>query len=357
MSPRSSAGAKGPSPFVRAMRRIAEPSDKIKRADLHALSNADAGDIADFKAEWPKLPLERRRALISAMEDSAEESVQAEFSDLLLTLLDEPDEVVRAAAVRGLWEIETPSLGKRLLKLAVDDQSALVRAAAAAGLGSFLEDAEEDAHAIPQSKPIVDCLLARFNDPQEDLDVRRRALESAAFAGDERVHNAIQEAYDEGDRDMRGTALFAMGRSLDTAWEPVVLRELCNNEASLRYEAAIAAGELSLSDGMPTLIKLVQDGDGQVREAAVWALGQIGGREARRVLEGILDGGDAELQEAAEDALAELDFMEGLDTLNMFDFEIATRDELGEDEDNLELDDDDDDDDAPPAALKPPRPN
>ncbi|MBI5876667.1 MAG: HEAT repeat domain-containing protein [Chloroflexi bacterium] len=337
------------------MQRIAESSDKIKRVDLQVLSNPDARSIAEFKTEWPKLPPERKRVLIQAMEDAAEETVQSEFSDLLLTLLDEPDDIVRAAVVRGLWEVDTPSFGKRLLTMAARDTSAPVRAAAAAGLGEYLMEAEENERSIPQSKPITDCLLARFHDPNEDLEVRRRALESVAYSGDERAHSAIQEAYDEGDSDMRESSLYAMGRSGDTSWTPIVIRELKNPAASLRYEAAIAAGELSASDALAQLIKMVQDPDGQVRESAVWALGQIGGREARRVLEAVLESDDEELQEAAEDALAELEFIEGIDNLNMFDFEIATLDGLVDDD----LDDDelDDDDDAPDIAPRTPRPN
>jgi HEAT repeat protein len=346
-SPRKSANAE-PSAFVRAMRRIAESTEKVKHADLQALSNADAASIADFRAEWPKLPQARQRALLAAMEDAAEESVQSEFSDLLLTLLDEPDEMVRAAAIGGLWEVETPSFGKRLMKMVGEDKSAHVRAAAAAGLGSYLQDAEEDEHTIPQSKPITDLLLARFHDPDEDLEVRRRALESVAFAGDERAHSAIQEGYDEGDQDMRVSALFAMGRSYDTSWTPIVLRELKSAEESVRYEAAVAAGELSATEALPQLIDMVQDSSIQVREAAIWSLGQIGGREARRVLEGVLESEDEELQEAAEDALAELEFAEGIDSLNMFDFEIATLDGLDEEDDE-----DKDDDDSEPEPKRP----
>ncbi len=350
MSPRSSrkVAAAESSALVRAMRRIAESTDKIKHADLQALSNADARSIAEFRAEWPKLPLARQRALLAAMEDAAEESVQSEFSDLLLTLLDEPDEIVRAAAVSGLWELETPSFGKRLLKMAAEDKSAHVRAAAAAGLGAYLQEAEEDEHAIPQSKPIVDLLLARFRDPNEDLEVRRRALESVAFAGDERAHSAIQEAYDDGEQEMRVSALFAMGRSYDSSWTPIVVRELKSAVETVRYEAAVAAGELSATDALPHLIKMVQGPSIQVREAAIWSLGQIGGREARRVLEGALESDNEELQEAAEDALAELEFAEGLDSLNMFDFEIATLDGLDDDDEA-----DEDDDDSEPEPKRP----
>jgi hypothetical protein len=76
----------------------------------------------------------------------------------------------------------------------------------------------------------------------------------------------------------------------------------------MRFEAAVAAGELALAPAVRPLIRLLDDLDGQVREAAALALGKIGGREAKRALESCLRSGDPRLVESAHEALEELAF-------------------------------------------------
>ncbi|MEP7200867.1 MAG: HEAT repeat domain-containing protein [Chloroflexota bacterium] len=310
-----------PSNFVRALRRMAAATDTPTPTDINALSGATRENLAEWRAEWPHVPPHRQHAIVQAMVEAAELSVHSDFSDVFIALLDESDEVVRARAIDGLWENETPTLARRWLRFVMEDKSALVRASAADGLGHFLLRAELGRQANPSAQTITDALLTRFNDPNEDDEVRRHALESVAYASDERVSDVIREAYDEGDETMRASAVFAMGRNADSEWNDIVVDELSSRDAAMRYEAAYAAGELMAVEALPQLIELVEDADHQVRESAVWALGQIGGREARRVLESVLAGDDEALHEAAEDALAELEFAAGEEPFSMFDFD------------------------------------
>lgn len=308
--------------FVRTLRQLAGSSGEVSAAEINKLSGASSQDIADFRAEWPRITVERQRAIVNAMTEAAELSVHLDFTDLFIALLDDSDEYVRAGAVDGLWENELPKTARRLLRMLTEDPSVLVRSAAAEGLGHFLLRAEEGRLANPSAAAMTDALLARFRDPREDIDVRRHSLESVSFSSDERVRDAIGEAYDDDDQVMRVSAVFAMGRSDDQAWSETVLGELASQDPAMRYEAAYAAGELMLVDALPQLFEMVEtDADGEVRQSAIWALGQIGGNEARRVLEAVLEGGDESLQEAAEDALAELDFGEGIMPFNIFDFD------------------------------------
>ena len=309
--------------FVRTLRQLGESSGVVSTSDVNKLSGASQQDIADFRTEWPRIAVERQRAIVNAMNEAAEDSVQSDFTDLFIALLDDADEYVRSGAVDGLWENEQPKTARRLLRMLNEDASALVRSSAAEGLGHFLLRAEEGRQANPSASALTDALLARFEDAAEELDVRRHALESVSFSSDERVHEAIEAAYDDDDQQMRTSAVFAMGRSNDQAWSEIVLEELASRDPAMRYEAAYAAGELMLVDALPQLFDMVStDVDAEVRQSAVWALGQIGGNEARRVLERILESGDESLQEVAEDALAELDFGEGLTPFNMFEFDV-----------------------------------
>ncbi|MBI3733911.1 MAG: HEAT repeat domain-containing protein [Chloroflexi bacterium] len=308
--------------FRRSLQRLAQATGKIQPSEINRLSKPSKADLADFRAEWPSVPLERKRAILKAMNTAAEESIHTDFSDLFIALLDDGDERVRALSVDGLWENETPAVARRLVRMLMEDGSSLARAAAAEGLGHFVQLAEEGRLPSPSLLTIVEALFTRYDDLSEDQDVRRRALESVSFASDERLHGAIERAYADDEQALRISAVFAMGRSLDTAWSNTVIQELGNDEPAMRYEAAYAAGELIVVEALPPLIELVGDADSQVRQAAVWALGQIGGREAQRTLEAILEGDDEALHEAAEDALAELEFLAGETPFNMFEFEI-----------------------------------
>jgi HEAT repeat protein len=306
--------------FQKALRRLAEGQDTPQPVDVNALALPSQPDIEHFRDAWPSIAVERRRAIIAAMNEAAELSVHSDFSDLLPLLLDDADEVVRAAAIEGLWENEKPSLGRRLLRLLAEDKAEIVRAAAARGLGNFVLRAEMGKLHSPLPENLVEALLARYNDVGEDEEVRRHALESVAYATDERVHGAIDRAYHDGDHDMRASAVFAMGRTADKTWERIVLQELQSKDAAMRYEAANAAGELALHDALPMLGELVHDADLDVRQSAVWALGQIGGKEARHILATILESDDEALHEAAEDALTELEFTEGDVVFDLFEY-------------------------------------
>ncbi len=325
------------SAFVRTLRQMAESQGVVSPSDINKLSSASPQDIADFRSEWSRIALERQRAIVNAMSEASELSVHSEFSDLFIVLLDDDDEFVRASAVDGLWENELPKVARRELQMLLEDRSPLVRASAAEGLGHFLMRAEAGRLTNPSAHTLTDALLTRFNDAQEDLDVRRHALESVSIASDERVSDVIAEAYDDDEQAMRASAVFAMGRSNDLAWSDIVLRELNSGDVAMRYEAAYAAGELMLVDALPRLFEMVsEDSDTDVRQSAIWALGQIGGNEARRVLEAVLDSDEESLHEVAEDALAELEFGEGMSPFNMFEFDAGDASNgnghLGEDE-------------------------
>jgi HEAT repeat protein len=338
-----------PSDFLRALRRLAAAKEGPTTADLFGLSMPTRENIAEFTSEWPRIIPERRRAIAKAMDEASDESVETDFTDLFIALIDDEDEQVRADAIDGLWENEIPSVGRKLVRLVSEDRSPLVRAAAAEGLAHFLLRAETGKAANPSVANITEALLLRHTDENEDEDVRRQALESVAYSSDERVHELIKKAYEEGEESMQSSAVFAMGRSADTDWGPIVVRELRSRNAAMRYEAAYAAGELMISEALPQLIELVDDEDRQVREAAIWALGQIGGREARRVIESVIEGDDEALHEAAQDALAELDFAQGVLPFNMFDFE-AESGLKGNGNGHIDIDEPDEEDEAGDAV-------
>ena len=103
---------------------------------------------------------------------------------------------------------------------------------------------------------------------------------------------------------MRQSALFAMGRSGDTAWLEIIIGELESDDPGMRFEAANAAREMGEPEAVRYLVEMVEDPDVEVSYAALRAIGGIGGANARKFLLAFLasteDGGS---REAAEEAL------------------------------------------------------
>ena len=102
---------------------------------------------------------------------------------------------------------------------------------------------------------------------------------------------------------MRQSALFAMGRSGDTAWLEIIIGELESDDPGMRFEAANAAREMGEDEPLPHLAQLVDDIDSQVSLAALGAIARIGGARATRILKGFAAGDDPTISEAAQEAL------------------------------------------------------
>jgi HEAT repeat protein len=274
---------------------------------LYALSAPRAEEIRVFRRQWPTLPVERRRKIISALAECAEANFELDFNALFRVTMEDEDENVRTASIEGLWEDEGVTLIAPLVHLLRKDKAASTRAAAAASLGRFVLLGELDELEERRITLIHDALLEAIADRGELLEVRRRAVESSAYWDEPCVHDIIAAAYQEPAELMRISAVFAMGRSADPDWSEMVREELHNGTPAMRYEAARSCGELGAKAAVPELIALVSDPDREVQFAAVGALGQIGGQQARRVLERCAGSPDQAMRLAAEDALAELD--------------------------------------------------
>ena len=292
--------------FEEAMRQLEDKRAALSSLVLYALSAPSAEEIRAFRRQWPALPAERRRQVITALAENAEANFELDFNALFRVTMDDEDEHVRAVSVEGLWEDEDVTLIAPLVHLLRKDKAAASRAAAAASLGRFVLLAELEELDERYTKLVRGALLEAVADHEEVLDVRRRAVESIAYWDEPCVHDILAAAYHEPAELMRISAVFAMGRSADPVWSETVREELHNSNPAMRYEAARACGELEAKAAVPDLVKLVSDPDREVQFAAVGALGQIGGEKAKRVLERCAQSADEAMRVAAEDALAEL---------------------------------------------------
>ncbi len=89
---------------------------------------------------------------------------------------------------------------------------------------------------------------------------------------------------------------------------PIIMHELKSTRPAMRYEAAHAAGEMTLTEALPILVDMTEDTDLEVRLSAIWALGQIGGKPAADALALAARDSSPAVREAAQDAIQEIAF-------------------------------------------------
>lgn len=302
----------------RALQALQDPDHPLAGVELDALSDLNRVNLEHFRAAWGGVQPERRREVVAALIEFAEDHVDASFAAIYRWLMEDADPWVRSHAIEGLWEEEDVRLIGPLTRCLESDVDLSVRAAAALSLGRFLLLGEFDQIDASAAQRVENALLAAYYAPDQDALVRRRILEALANSSHDELPDMILEAYQEDDDILRVGAVFAMGRSADPRWNRIVLDELGSSDSAMLFEAVRASGELEIENALPDLIRLLGDEDVEIRDAAVWALGRIGGREARRALKACCASDDEDLAEAAEDALAELDFLAGDDPIPSF---------------------------------------
>jgi HEAT repeat protein len=311
--------------------REPRPSD----ATLYKLSNLHGTELRLLTNTWPSLPVEHRQQIASRLVEIGEADFETDFCEVFKVCLVDSDPRVRTAGIEGLWEAEDVVLIRPLIRMLRQDDSMAVREAAAMSLSRFALLAELGDLPSRPADLVWDALWSAVHDPQEDMSVRRRAIESLAYFDRSEVTQVIESAYQDEEAMMRISAVYAMGRNADERWNERVMAELEQDDPQMRYESARACGSLRVAEAVPVLSRMVADPDLEVKLAAVWALGQIGGPEAKRVLEICAEQGDEALRDAADEALEELDLGEGTS-----EFPLLNADE---EEDELDWDEEDDD--------------
>lgn len=328
------------------LRKLADESRPVHMTNLAPLSDMPRGQAEVFRTAWEDFSSERRLELARALVEQAESNIHLNFFAILRELLRDPDAEVRRLAIEGLWEDNRASLVTPLATLAIEDPAPAVRAAAAASLGRFVLAGVLDEIAAEPAEQAEETLRTVWHRQGEVTEVRRRALEGLAYVELPDVRELIHMAYYDEDPLLRQSAVFAMGRSADRRWAKFVLAELESRLEAMRFEAAVAAGELNLPTAVKSLIRLLEDRDRTVREAAATSLGQIGGPAARRALEEAAGSGDETLADAAETALEELRFATGDVSDPLFDVAPARQGRFsGQTGDSAHDEDDDEYDD------------
>ena len=301
------------------LENASDPTGHISAVDFHEVSDLSPEELGLFAKAWFPIPIERRRTIAAAMVELAEDNPELDFTAIFKMCLKGEDEPLLEIAMDGLWEHEDRSLIPGLIEVLRSDKGSQVRAAAARALGRFPLSAQEGKLLAKDGEVVHDNLMQVLEDEEEPLDVRRRCMEALAPFNTMEINQHITLAYESLDPDYRASSIFAMGRTGEAAWLPMLLQELQNDDPSIRYETAHACGELGEEDAVPHLILLLEDDDSEVQLAGISALGEIGGPLAKRVLLACAKDGDANLEEAARIELEDMDSFE--DPLN-FDTDV-----------------------------------
>ena len=315
-------------------------------SELSGIDKSDAQELTEYLSFWNPGQI---RDLYARLTSLIEADLQMEFDSIFIEGLDSDDDVTRSLSVTGLAESTHPSLLRILLRMLRNDDSEDVRIAAALGLSRIAILAHEDKVPPRQAVDLQAMLTESFNDELETSDVRRRALEALAIFQGEAIEAYIEIAYEEGEDDeeedthMRESAIHAMGRNCSPRWTEILVEELDNADASCRFEAAIALGNLGNEEHLGHLMELMDDTDIEVQTAAVRAIGFIGGTQAQRTLRNLLSSTEPAVVEAAKESLRYVD----VEDMSMFEDKPQTVEEvteeadpfLPEDEENLYIDD------------------
>lgn len=305
------------------------------RRYLQLFSDIGTLELKTLLDIWPRVKLSRKLTLLEDLDALAEVDTLVSFDDVARALLTDPEPEVRTRAIRLLDEYEDPKVIPSYLDMLKNDENLSVRVEAANALNLFVDLGELEKIPASVYHQVEDALLASAAS-EDDVRVRRAALESLGYSSRAEVVTLIDSAFHRQDPNWQASALVAMGRSADERWEDEVTRSLVHVDDRIRKAAVQAAGELSLSSARPILLKMLgEEEDATILSSVIWSLSQIGGEDVRTYLVNLLDQLEDDDQiEFLEEALDNLAFTEDLDRFDLLaidpDDDLA---ELEEDED------------------------
>jgi len=327
-----------PLSFQTVLDALVSDRPDFPRRYLQEFSDLGTLELKSLLDVWPRVKPSRKLTLLDELATLAQTDTLVSFDDFARALLTDPEPEVRTRAIRLLDEYEDPKIVPSYLDMLRNDMDLNVRVAAANALRLFVDLGELEELSPDIYHQVEDELLAVANG-EDDVRVRRAALESLGYSSRPEVATLIDSAFHRQDPAWQASSLTAMGCSADERWTDAVTRSLVHVDDRIRKCAVQAAGELSLPPARPILLKMLgEEEDPDILSAVIWSLSQIGGEDVRTYLENLLDQVEDDEQIAfLEEALDNLAFTEDLDRFDLLAFD-------PEDEDQLSPIDEDEDD-------------
>jgi HEAT repeat protein len=311
-----------PTSFQSVLDALLSNRKEFPRRYLHEFSDIGTLELKTLLDVWPQVKPSRKLTLLEELDALAETDTLVSFDDVALALLTDPEPDVRTRAIRLLDEYEDPRVVPSYLDMLKNDPDVNVRVEAANALHLFVDLGELEEIPANIYHLVEDALLASAAS-EDNLRVRRVALESLGYSSRPEVTTLIESAFHREDPAWQASALVAMGRSADERWTDAVTRSLVHVDDRIRKAAVVAAGELALPAARPILLKLLgEEEDPPILSAVIWSLSQIGGEDVRTYLENLLDQlEDDEQISFLEEALDNLAFTEDLDRFDLLAFD------------------------------------
>jgi len=295
------------------------------------LSDLSPSESRAFRLAWKEVSLTRKRKLLQNLEEFHKEEMTVSYNEIAKEVIDDEDAIVRASAIRMLWENGEPLVAQELLRILTFDLNEEVRAEAATVLGSFIYDGEIEELDPVVLKEVEDGLLAAAEDGSNL--VKRRAVEALGFSSRPEVPDLIESAFRRREVHWVASALFAMGRAAHPErWLDFVIGSFSHENEEVRTAAYAAAGELGIKVARePMLAALDEEDNEPAIRALIWSLSQVGGDDVQTYLEAMLEEtDDEELTEYIEEALENLAFTEDMEKFDLLAFD--PDDELDDEE-------------------------
>jgi HEAT repeat protein len=324
-----------PLSFQNVVDSLVENQKEFPKRYLREFSDLGTSELKSVLDVWPRVELSRKTSLLEDLSALADTDTLVSFDDFARALLTDPDAQVRTRAIRLLDESEAVDLVPSYLDMLKNDPDIGVRTEAARVLNLFVDLGELEEISENVYHQVEDALLMAVTG-EDDVRVRRAALESLGYSSRPEVATLIESSFHREDPNWQMSALVAMGRSADDRWTDEVTRSLVNENDNIRKAAVQAAGELSLKSTRPLLLKMLgEEEDEGVMSAVIWSLSQIGGEDVRTYLENLMDQIEDDDQVAyLEEALDNLAFTEDLERFDLFSFD--------PEEELVEIDEDED---------------
>lgn len=322
-----------PLSFQKVLDSLVDNRKEFPKSYLREFSDIGNSDLKNLLDVWPRVELSRKTSLLEDLSVLADNDTLVSFDDFARAFLTDPEPQVRTRAIRLLDESESLDLVPSYLDMLKNDPDTGVRTEAARALNLFVDLGELEE--IPETvyRQIEDELLMAVTG-EDDVRVRRAALESLGYSSRPEVATLIESSFKREDPSWQASALIAMGRSADDRWSDEVTRSLVSENDNIRKSAVQAAGELPLKSARPLLLKMLgEEEDETVLSAIIWSLSQIGGEDVRTYLENLMAQIEDDDQIAyLEEALDNLAFTEDLDRFDLFSYD--------PEDDLVEIDDD-----------------
>jgi hypothetical protein len=131
----------------------------------------------------------------------------------------------------------------------------------------------------------------------------RRALEAAGVFSGSEVNSYIERAFKIDAPEFKRSVLLAVARTSDPRWLDAVVNELDHRDATVRFEAVNALGEIGEEPDAAYLEEPLDDQDLMVQLAAVASAEKLGGGTAKRLLQVASQSPEPAVAKAAKEAL------------------------------------------------------